>query len=330
MIFEIILAFSAFFISLIGTKLVILTLQNRALAPDIKLLTGKREAKLPDNGGIAVSFALIIGFIGAEVDYRIIASIFLLTGLPLLSAIIPIPKIINLGIRLVVVAISVGIFHAPIFSEFMPPLLDKTLAVFLWLWITHSFDKLEKIDGLLPIEMISIGLGLYFLMILSVKFPHDLAIYALIFATTGFGFLWWNYHPAKVLAGEIASIPVGFVAGYLLIFTASSGYVAIALILPAYFLADSLVTFFNRKFSEKLVKEKEAKSQPPYCFRAMKNSNSPKWVVRTITGINMLLVWLATQILLNPYMMVIDLIIAYSMVFALIWIFSRIKNKIHL
>lgn len=327
MTFYIILSFSTFFISLIGTKLVILTLKRRAVAPNIGLLTGKHKASLPANGGIAVVFALIIGFLGAETDYSIIASIFMLTGLPLLDSIVPLPKIVKLAVRLLAVIIPLGIFSTPIFSEFLPPLLDKILAVLFWLWVIHGFDKLEIVEGLLPIGMISIGLGLYAITILSGAFFSPLSLEALIFATAGVGFLWWNYHPAKILGGEIASVPVGFVAGYLLLYAASGGHGEAAFILPAYFLADSLVTFFNRPFSEKLVKEGKAKYLPPYCLRAIKNSNSPKWVVRTITGINMLLVWLETQILISPQMLVFNLIVAYAMVFTLVWYFARMKSK---
>ena len=327
MIFDIILAFSVFFISLIGTKLVILTLQKRAVSPNIDLLVGKRKTPPPANGGIAVVFAIIIGFLGVETDYTIIASIFLLTGLPLLNNITPFPRIVKLIVRLIAVIIPLGVFTTPIFTDLLTPLLDKTLAVLLWLWIIHSFDRLEKVEGLLSIQMVSIGVGLSAITILSETFFSPLSIQALILAMAGISFLWWNHYPAKVLAGEIASVPVGFIAGYLLLLAANQGYSEAAFIIPAYFLADTFITFFNRPFSEKLIKNQKTKILPLYCHRAVMNSDSPKWIVRTITGINMLLIFLEAQILISPQMMIFNLIVAYAMVFTLVWYFARMTSK---
>ena len=179
----------------------------------------------------------------------------------------------------------------------------------------------------MPTETISIGAGLIALEIISQEFFSPLTIQALIFSMAGLGFFWWNRYPAKILAGEIANVPIGFVAGYLLILAANNGYNAAVFILPAYFLTDSFISFFNRPFSEKITNGQKNKYLPPYCLRAINNSNSPEWVVRIITGVNMLLILLATQTVINPEMALFNLIIAYNMVFTLIYIFARIKNK---
>jgi UDP-N-acetylmuramyl pentapeptide phosphotransferase/UDP-N-acetylglucosamine-1-phosphate transferase len=329
MTFYIIISFSAFFISLVGTKLVILTLRKQAARPDIDLLLGRRKELPYNNGGIAVVFALIIGFLGADpdIEYTIITSIFLLTGLPLLSGIMPVARKIKLLVYVAAVLISLSNFPTPIFSYALPPLLDKTLSGFLWLWLIHSFERMEKVEGLIPVQMISIGLGLSALTILSKTFFMSLSIQALVFATTGFGFYWWNRHPAKILPGPIASSPIGFAAGYLLLLAAHNGYESAILILPAYFLADSMAGFFSRIFS---YKKSKIKKPDPYCLRAIKASKSPAWIVRLLTGINMLLAFLEAQILINPEMIVFYLVIAYAMVFTLMWFFSRMDKSVSL
>jgi len=327
MTFYLILSFSVFFISLIGTKLVILTLQNRPVSPNIEFITGKRKAPPPANGGIALVFSCIIGLLGAEVDYRVILSIFLLMGFSLLNNITPLPNLLKLAVRLIAVIIPLSIFNFEIFSSLIPPFFDKILTVLYWLWLIHSFEKLEKIEGMLPIQIISIGMGISAITILSERFFSPLSTQALIFATAGAGFLWWNFAPAKVLAGAIASVPCGFIAGYLLLLAASSGYLEAALILPAYFLADSAITFFNRPFSEKLEKNKKPKLRPLFSFRALISSRSPEWITRTIAGINMLLILLEAQILISPQMSLFNLIMAYAMVFTSIWFFARMINR---
>lgn len=325
MIFNIILAFSVFFISLVGTKLVILTLQKKPVSPNVGILTGKRKMPTPHNGGIALVFAVIIGFLGANTDYTIVTSIFILTGVPLLKNIMPFPRTAALIVRIFAILIALFSFHGAIFSDLFPRFLDKTLACLFWLWIIYSFEKLEKLEGMLPIQAISIGAGLIAVTILDKTFSSPLSIQALIIAMGGIGFWWWNHYPAKVLAGEIASVPMGFVCGYLLLIAASQGYIEAAFIIPAYFLADSLVTFFNRPFSEKI--EKKSVTKTLFALRATANNASPKLVVRLITGINMLLIFLETQILISPRMAIFNLLIAYAMVFNLVWVFARITNK---
>ena len=65
--------------------------------------------------------------------------------------------------------------------------------------------------------MILLGIGLAIINITAGEFPSVLFTQSLIFASAGFGFWWWNLHPAKVFAGEIGAIPAGFIAGYLLL-----------------------------------------------------------------------------------------------------------------
>ena len=60
------------------------------------------------------------------------------------------------------------------------------------------------------------------------------------------GFLWHNWPPAKIFLGDVGSIPLGFVLGWLLIQLAAEGYLAAALLLPGYFLADATFTLLRR------------------------------------------------------------------------------------
>ena len=329
MIFYIILAFSTFLISLVGTRLVILTLKTRISAPDIGLITGKKRALVPYNGGIALVFSIIIGFLGTDLKsvYEVMPSIFLLTGIPLLSGIIKLHPSLKFIIRLVAVVAPVSIFLKPVFSGHFPLFFDKFLTVCLWLWIIHIFEKIDSVEGLLPVEIVSIGGGLVAISIFAGTFFSPLSVQALICVMAGLGFLWWSHFPAKVMAGEIASVPVGFIAGYLFIIAINSGYAVAAFIIFAYPLADSFITFFNNPFPEKNLGNEKMKTQDLRCFMAIKNSNSPKWIVYIIAGTNMLLGFLAVQSIINLQMAIFYLVIAYSMVFTVIWFFTRVRNR---
>jgi UDP-N-acetylmuramyl pentapeptide phosphotransferase/UDP-N-acetylglucosamine-1-phosphate transferase len=186
--FNLIVFFSTFIFSIIGTKLVILSLRNRITSPDIAVMTGKRKASTPSNGGIAMIFAIVCGFLAVEVNLLIIAAILLLAGIPILGNLMPIPHFIRLSLRVAAVALAISSIPSPIFSALFPPLFDKALAGFLWLWLIHSFDKLDVVEGLVPVQIASIGLGLGALLLLSDEFFSPLSIQAIIFACAGAGF----------------------------------------------------------------------------------------------------------------------------------------------
>ena len=62
----------------------------------------------------------------------------------------------------------------------------------------------------------------------------------------GLGFLVWNWHPARIFLGDVGSVPLGYLIGWLLLLAAAKGYWAPALILPLYYLADASLTLARR------------------------------------------------------------------------------------
>ncbi len=67
-------------------------------------------------------------------------------------------------------------------------------------------------------------------------------------AVTGaaIGFLVWNWSPARVFLGDVGSVPLGYLLGFMLLELAVRGHWRIALILPLYFLADATITLTRR------------------------------------------------------------------------------------
>jgi len=60
------------------------------------------------------------------------------------------------------------------------------------------------------------------------------------------GFLAWNWAPAKLFLGDVGSIPLGYLTGWLLLGMAGEGHWAPALILPLYYLVDATLTLLRR------------------------------------------------------------------------------------
>jgi UDP-N-acetylmuramyl pentapeptide phosphotransferase/UDP-N-acetylglucosamine-1-phosphate transferase len=60
------------------------------------------------------------------------------------------------------------------------------------------------------------------------------------------GFLAWNWSPARIFMGDVGSVPLGYLLGFLLLELAFRGGWLAALILPLYFLADATLTLGRR------------------------------------------------------------------------------------
>ncbi len=68
---------------------------------------------------------------------------------------------------------------------------------------------------------------------------------ALLAAAT-LGFLVWNWAPAKLFLGDVGSVALGYLLGWLLLGAAVDGDWAAALILPLYYLAVATITLVRR------------------------------------------------------------------------------------
>ncbi|QEX25199.1 glycosyl transferase [Hypericibacter adhaerens] len=161
-----------------------------------------------------------------------------LRGLP------PLPR---LGVQ--AVAVILGLLALadlpPLFQGWLPRPLDLALGGLLWLWFLNLFNFMDGSDAVAGGQALTIGLGLA-----AIAIDHDwvglTAAQGLALAGVALGFLAWNKPPAKIFLGDVGSIPLGYLIGWLLLWAASQGAWAAALILPAWFLADTTLTLIRR------------------------------------------------------------------------------------
>tara|TARA_R110000782_G_scaffold45571_2_gene101098 strand:+ start:68 stop:1060 length:993 start_codon:yes stop_codon:yes gene_type:complete len=114
-----------------------------------------------------------------------------------------------------------------------------------WVWFINLFNFMDGIDGITGVECLGIGLGIVAVTALSGA-ATALAPFGLCLAAAAGAFLIWNWHPAKVFMGDVGSVPLGFLIGWLLLEMAATGAWAPAVILPAYYLADATLTLMRR------------------------------------------------------------------------------------
>ncbi|WP_114395926.1 glycosyl transferase [Oleisolibacter albus] len=146
-------------------------------------------------------------------------------------------------------AVAAGLQSLPdgtaVFQGLLPVGADRLLTGILWLWFINAYNFMDGIDGLTAAETISIGLGLMLVANLA-SIPGPLAGWGAVLAGAALGFLPWNWHPARLFLGDVGSISLGFLVGWLLVLTAAEGAWAPALILPAFYLVDATITLLRR------------------------------------------------------------------------------------
>ncbi|HYE50361.1 MAG TPA: glycosyltransferase family 4 protein [Azospirillaceae bacterium] len=155
------------------------------------------------------------------------------------------------GWRLVAqaLAVTVAMIALPVdtrvFQGWLPLAADRALAGLLLLWFVNLYNFMDGIDGITGTETLCLGLGLAAAGWMAGSESADTA-YALALAGAALGFLAWNWYPARVFLGDVGSVPLGFLSGWLLLRAAADGLWLPALVLPLYYLADATLTLLRR------------------------------------------------------------------------------------
>lgn len=241
-----------FFACLIGTGHVIRFLNHRSILDQ----PNERSSHLmptPRGGGIAVigvifPALIIIGLVETQYmqEYHVIAGLAL--GLALLSWIDDLRNL-SPALRFLAqfIAVSIALMIMPPLEllPFLPWFLEILFFTLLWVWFVNLFNFMDGIDGITAVETITIGLGVS-LISFATNLSDSLLWSGLTIAAAAAGFMRWNWHPAKVFLGDVGSIPLGFLIGWLLLTLAREGYPVPALILPLYYLTDATWTLCRR------------------------------------------------------------------------------------
>jgi UDP-N-acetylmuramyl pentapeptide phosphotransferase/UDP-N-acetylglucosamine-1-phosphate transferase len=153
----------------------------------------------------------------------------------------------RLTAHLIATALGVVYLLGPglVFQGLLPPLADHIIAVLLWAWFINLYNFMDGIDGITSIETIAIGLG----VVLVTQIAGDAAntaTAALALGAGALGFLRWNWPRGSIFLGDVGSVPLGFLTGWLLLLLATHGQWAPALILALYYLADATITLARR------------------------------------------------------------------------------------
>lgn len=273
-----------------ATKWLEKDLRNRNVM-DVPNHRSSHDAAVPHGGGLVVTNVVVFSWAGIGVflgsDWTFFGMLFLVVFLAIISRLDDLFTV-SIVIRLLFQVFSVvaglllmqkeGLFFQGIF----PPAVDYFFAAIAWLWFINLFNFMDGIDGISGCEMASLGFGVALMAALGVGSPL-FGLAGVSLAAAGLGFLLLNWHPARIFLGDVGSIPIGYLIGWLLLGLSSAGFWMPALILAAYYFADSSITLARRLFAGKPI---WIAHREHFYQKAVSNGRSHSQVVSAIAVAN--------------------------------------------
>jgi len=246
-------AAGAFAISCVATRVLIGMLQRGAVL-DLPNARSSHVVPTPRGGGIAVIGTIVLAWLVLWAQGIVpMASAVIALAAAALAVVSWIDDLRGLspGVRLLVqfAAVAAGMLVLPdgrLFQGWLPPSLDVIAGALIWVWFVDLFNFMDGIDGIDGAEAAAIGLGIVLVASVGGAIDLGLAAPAVAVAAASLGFLVWNWAPARIFLGDVGSVPLGYLLGFLLFELARRGQWAVALILPLYFLADASLTLLRR------------------------------------------------------------------------------------
>jgi UDP-N-acetylmuramyl pentapeptide phosphotransferase/UDP-N-acetylglucosamine-1-phosphate transferase len=112
-------------------------------------------------------------------------------------------------------------------------------------WFVNLVNFMDGIDWMTVAEAVPVTGAILVLGLAGVVAPLP-ALFAAVLLGAILGFAPFNKPVAQIFLGDVGSLPIGLLLGWLLLQVAAMGYLAAALIIPLYYLADATITLVRR------------------------------------------------------------------------------------
>ena len=224
------------------------------------------QGEIPRGGGLAIVFLLMVAtFLMGVLSDRLVMFGALLIMIFAWSSLSWLDDRINLtASRRFIVQIGLAVLSVFAFGaveviqintsyDLYLPLFGVGLSVVGVVWLANLYNFMDGMDGLAGSQTLIAAATMSFW--LWQYGDQGLAIVCLVLSAASYGFLWWNWHPAKIFMGDVGSVTIGaFFATITLI--AVSRYnmpvISFALLLGV-FVADATITVIRRLFKREKV-----------------------------------------------------------------------------
>lgn len=211
----------------------------------------------PQGGGIAVIAAVIVVvaittvFLGPPLDGRLNLTIvaFATAGLAALGAMDDLRPMEAAPRLLLQTAASIAVVATlpPEISAVpaVPWWLDRAIMVVGTVWLVNVVNFMDGIDWMTVAELVPVTASLTVFGLIG-ALPASATIVAVALCGAVVGFAPLNKPIARLFLGDVGSLPIGLLLGWMLILLAGRGHLAAAILLPLYYLADTTTTLLHR------------------------------------------------------------------------------------
>jgi len=210
----------------------------------------------PQGGGIAVVAATLIGaWLGATLadtglsttEWLALSVATILLGL---TGAIDDIRGLGPGPRLLVQIVAVGFVIASLPDDFavVPQLarpLERALLLLGGVWFVNLVNFMDGIDWMTVAEVVPVSAGVVLLGFTD-GVPPDTNVIAVALLGAIIGFAPFNRPVARLFLGDVGSLPIGLLLGWLMLMLAGRNNLAAAILLPLYYLADASITLARR------------------------------------------------------------------------------------
>ena len=299
-------------------------LKRHALAhPNVR---SSHKTPTPQGGGIAVIAATVgvgvacvlfgVPGLGGQALWLVLAATVFIALVGAIDDIRPIavmPRLILqvAGVAIVLAALPVDLRVVPL----LPYWLERALLGLAILWFVNLVNFMDGIDWMTVAEVAPLTSGLV-LFGLMAALPRDATIVALALCGAVIGFAPFNRPVARLFLGDVGSLPIGLLLGWLLVVLAGNGHFAAALLLPLYYLADATSTLLRRLANGEPILQAH---RSHFYQRAMDGGFSIYQVVGRVFLLNIALIGLAaTTLLTTSYLLHAAALIAGCVLVALL------------
>lgn len=262
----------------------------------------------PQGGGIAVIAATIIVIAAAAMlatrpfgdlfQFALVfASTMALAAVGAADDLRPIealPRLLlqSLAVLTVIAALPANLQILP----FLPWWFERALMFIAILWLVNAVNFMDGIDWMTVAEVVPVAAGLA-LFGLAGALPREATLISLALCGAMLGFAPFNRPVARLFLGDVGSLPIGLLLGWLLVLLAGHGHLAAALLLPLYYLADATITLLRRMArGEPLMQAHRGH----YYQHAFDSGMSVHRIVGHVFALNVALIALAAATLLTP------------------------------
>jgi UDP-N-acetylmuramyl pentapeptide phosphotransferase/UDP-N-acetylglucosamine-1-phosphate transferase len=254
---------------------------------------------------LAWTFAatLMLAIVGAIDDVRALATA---------------PRLVlqALAVVVVIAALPADLRVVPV----LPWWAERALMLIGGVWFVNLVNFMDGIDWITVAEVVPVTGALALFGQLD-ALPPQPALVTLALCGAMIGFAPFNRPVARLFLGDVGSLPIGLLLGWLLLQLAGNGHLAAALLLPLYYLADTTITLVRRLIKGERITQAH---RSHFYQRATDHGFSVNQIIGRVFAVNILLAMLATISLQGSAVAKwAPFLLGVILVGALLWTFGR-------